>query len=255
MIISEGSARYSGNQDKPVIAIIEDDAIQRALLVTSLERSGYLVWGAESAEEYYRRAIVSPSSIVIADVGLPGEDGLSLISHLSTRKDLGLICITGDKNLETEFNAWRSGVHMYFTKPLDIKKVITAVQVLWERLRHVEQDLNADKNVWVLDAAHSCLFSPDEEIIALTQNELNFMKILTHRPMEVVSNDSIVALMYGGDEDGKHRVEMLVNRLRKKFRKLNVVLPIRSVFGKGRVFSESVVVQKKLHKRDHDLAG
>ena len=71
-------------QQKPHIAIVEDDSDQLHSIEEFLLDSGYSVWGAESAEAFYKGFTVRPVDVVILDLGLPGEDGLSLAQNLQT---------------------------------------------------------------------------------------------------------------------------------------------------------------------------
>lgn len=226
---------------KPRIAVIEDDDFQRELLTKGMNKSGYLTWGVGSAEGFYRRATINPVDIVIADVGLPGENGLSLLEHLSQSRHMGLICITADTSVETEATAWKSGIHLLCRKPLIINKMINDVDVLWKRISQRDNDGRTDSQCWILDAVSLSVTSPKGIQVSLTRSELAFLSMLANRPMEVVPNSEILSFLFGCDPEAKHRLEMLINRMRQKFKNNNVALPLRSVFGKGRVFCESIL--------------
>lgn|GEM_PF-1827274 len=225
----------------PKVAVIEDEEIQRACLLSALSRAGCSVWGVDSAENFYREALIAKADIVIADIGLPGEDGLSLIGHLTKSEEVGLICITGDGDPDTEPIARRDGAHYFFRKPLDINQVVFAVHLLWQQMNSQRGNSGASQRPWVLDVVNSSLTSPEGATVPLSQNELRFLKILAETPMELVPNSTITRLMYNCDMDDKHCLEMLINRLKQKCRQSNIPYPLRSIFGKGRVFSESIV--------------
>lgn len=225
----------------PTVAVIEDEKIQRDILLGALSRTGYSAWGVDSAEQFYREALVAKADIVIVDIGLPGEDGLTLISHLTGVEEVGLICITGDNAIEAEVRARQCGAQFFFRKPLDINQVVFAVHLLWQSIdsRHFKGE--SIERPWVLDVVNSSLTSPEGFSLSLSQSELEFLKILAENPMEVVPNSIIARKMYNCDVDDKHRLEMLINRLKQKFKQNNLAYPMRSIFGKGRVFSEKIV--------------
>jgi DNA-binding response OmpR family regulator len=228
-------------QVKPTVAVIEDDEFQRNLLVLSLNNVGYPCWGVDSAENFFRQAAISHFDVAIVDVGLPGEDGLSVMKHISHITDIGVICITGDTSVATEVNAWQSGVQMFFHKPLVLEKVIMAIGLIWGRLQSSVPVVPDEPSNWVLSDVESTIYSPDGIAVSLSQSELAFLKILAERPMELVPNTEILSLMFGADPEAEHRLAMLLSRLRRKLRSKNLAPPLRSIFGRGRVFAAGVV--------------
>ena len=78
----------------PRIAVVEDDCDLRELTVEFLQDKGYAVWGFESAEAFYRHMATHPVDIVVLDIGLPGEDGLSVARHLRSLPDLRIIIVS-----------------------------------------------------------------------------------------------------------------------------------------------------------------
>src|SRR5690606_23653772 len=81
-------------ESKPRLAIIEDNQDLREELVFYLEAKGYAVWGVSSAEAFWRELHGRPADIVLIDLGLPGEDGFSVIDYLRQLSNFGLIVIS-----------------------------------------------------------------------------------------------------------------------------------------------------------------
>jgi len=225
----------------PTVAVVEDDEFLRNLLVSSLANAGYSVWGASSAEQFFRQAAIAHFDIAIVDVLLPGEDGLSLIKHISQSATVGIICITGDTSIATEAKAWEAGVHMFFHKPVVIEKLLMAIRVIWSKLAGASSKSFDEQRCWVLNDIESAIYDPDGAAVSLSQGELAFLKILAERPMEVVPNSEILLAMFGEDPDAEHKLAMLLSRLRRKFKSRNIAPPLRSIFGKGRVFAGRVI--------------
>ena len=79
----------------PQLAMVEDEADFRECAIDYLHMSGYSAWGAGCGEDFYRRLLVDPVDILILDVGLPGESGFEIASHLrSSRPDIGIIILS-----------------------------------------------------------------------------------------------------------------------------------------------------------------
>jgi len=68
------------------IAVVEDDEDIRANVCRFLQKSGFGAWGAESAEDFYVRLLRDKADLVVVDLGLPGESGLSLVQRLAARR-------------------------------------------------------------------------------------------------------------------------------------------------------------------------
>ena len=103
----------------PRIAIIEDDPDLRDTMVDYLQSEGYPAWGVESAEFFYRRYAVEKIDIVIVDIGLPGEDGLSVTAHLHGLPELAVIIVSARGTLDDRLAGLRAGADRYLVKPVD----------------------------------------------------------------------------------------------------------------------------------------
>lgn len=96
-------------QSKPSIAIVEDDSDQLHSIEEFLLDSGYSVWGAGSAEAFYKGFTVQPVDVVLLDLGLPGEDGLSVASLLKSRPEVGVIILSARDSLDDRLAGMRAG--------------------------------------------------------------------------------------------------------------------------------------------------
>ena len=103
-------------QSKPSIAIVEDDSDQLHSIEEFLLDSGYSVWGACSAEAFYKGFTVQPVDVVLLDLGLPGEDGLSVASLLKSRPEVGVIILSARDSLDDRLAGMRAGADRYLVK-------------------------------------------------------------------------------------------------------------------------------------------
>lgn len=124
---------FDSNQCR--IAIVEDDLDLQQSMQECLHACGYKVWAAASAEEFYRRIQVEPVDLVILDIGLPGEDGLSVAQQLREIANLAVIIISGRVALEDRLAGLRAGATCYLTKPVNLDELLANIKAIVRRLK------------------------------------------------------------------------------------------------------------------------
>lgn len=226
----------------PRIAIIEDNADLREELTFFLQHRGYNVWSAGSAESFWKKLHRSSADIVLVDLGLPGEDGFSVVDYLNEMAGFGLIIVTARGDQQDNIRGMNLGADLYLVKPVNFSKLASSIDTLWQRMQQessVPQAVrqNDATGSWQLVSSDNRLIAPDGGSLKLSQQECNLLNILMLSSSEVFAKEALCKLMFRY-EDGPdaHRVDVILSRLRKKARDQNVDLPIRSVFGKGLVF-------------------
>jgi two-component system, OmpR family, response regulator PhoP len=230
------SPNPSGN---PRLALVEDSAPLRANTIVSLEAAGFVVQGFGQVEDYYRASAVKPFDIVLMDLGLPGEDGLSAIRHLSDSDDLGIIVITARGALADREAAIAAGADHYLVKPIRHMELVSAIDALWRRMG--KSKLPQEGQDWLLDPVQDTLTDPHGRCIHLTHSESILMQVLAESPRMAVERETLLQTLFPGQRDANlHRIEVLVSRLRQKFKAHGVVLPLRSIFGKGLCFNADI---------------
>lgn len=229
----------------PVIAVIEDVDALREFLTLAMTASGFQARGYASAEAFYRDAVARPADIVLIDLGLPGEDGLSAIRHLRQLKSLGIIVVTGRGTDDDRVAGMTAGADYYLVKPVERSELVRAVETLWKS-RHGRW--LGDTGVhWQFDRLHSRLVTPGGKIVKLSASEALLMDCLTETPGEVIDKAKLYTRLFPDEDDiSYHRVEVLLSRLRKKLREHEAVFPLRSVFGKGIAFTGQIKVINRM---------
>ncbi|MCB4361071.1 response regulator transcription factor [Quatrionicoccus australiensis] len=227
----------------PCIAVIEDDEDLRANLLLTLRSKNYPTWGAASAEEFYRERAVSPADIVLVDLGLPGEDGLSALRHLRQNGNLGIIVVTARGGSENRIAGLEAGADHYFIKPVDTRELLAAIESLWRRMVARSAATEGAKNStplasadnWVLEPTAQTLNLPDGRKIKFSERECNLLACLMGAQGLVVGKAALHAAIFPeAEEIDLHRVDVIVSRLRQKSESLlGSPLPIRTIFGKG----------------------
>ena len=219
-----------------IIAVVEDDEDIRANVCSYLERSGFGAWGAESAEDFYVRLLRDRADLVVVDIGLPGEDGLSLVTRLAAQ-GVPTVLMTARADLDSRIAGLDAGALQYFVKPVDMQELTAGIR---SQLRHMAPRAAEGELVapWRLDHAAGRLIAPNQQFIDLTSREMELLECLMAAQGTLVSKTDLIEMM-GADlaEDGFHRIESQLTRLRKKtLSGTGVALPVRAVFGKGLVF-------------------
>lgn len=223
----------------PTIAIVEDEADLRLNLELFLQGRGYPVWGVDSAEALYKQLVTRPTEIIIVDIGLPGEDGFSLIEHLAAANRYGLIAMTARGATADRIQGLKRGADLYFVKPVDLYELEAGIESVFRRLNHVSRRRDDDQpKPWILDTRDNRLLAPGGEALVLTVREIDLLAYLMSRPGEVIGKDDLLRHLSGSAAmDDFHRIETLLYRLRKKVdQALGQGLPVRSVFGRGLSF-------------------
>lgn len=227
----------------PTVAVIEDDEDLRANLLLTLRSKKFPAWGAASAEEFYRERAISSADIVLIDLGLPGEDGLTALRHLRQNSNLGIIVVTARGGTENRIAGLEAGADHYFIKPVDMRELLAAIESLWRRAiaksAMVEAKASpaplASADDWVLEPTALSLALPDGRKIQLSDREYNLLACLMAAHGLVVGKVALHAAIFPGSEDvDLHRIDVIVSRLRQKLEsQLGSPLPIRTIFGKG----------------------
>lgn len=221
------------------IAILEDNLDLQEELIFFLEAKGYRVWGERSAEAFWKQLLAKPVDIVLLDIGLPGEDGISVLEYLRRLGPYGLIVMSARGSQQDRLRGMESGADAYLVKPVNFADLVIMIDQLWHRLSlqvsATEPLVAAAPAGWVL--SDKCLSGPDGQQLLLTSQEARLISILMRYPSEVCSKELLHEHLFGlHDERDTHRVDVVLSRLRNKAQKQHISLPIRVVFGKGIVF-------------------
>lgn len=219
------------------IAIVEDDEDIRANVCRFFEKSGLKVWGAASAEDFYVGLLRSRADLVLVDLGLPGESGLSLVARL-TAQGVPVVILTARGDLDSRISGLDAGALQYFVKPVDLNELVAGVR---SQLRRSMTSPAVDVHIqapWRLDLAAAQLVAPNQRAVSLTSRELELLQCLMEAKGGLVTKQALVDATGAGDvEDGFHRIESQLTRLRRKtLEQTGAGLPVRAVFGKGLVF-------------------
>lgn len=219
--------------------VVEDDLEWRTLVIDELTQHGAMARGIGSVETLYRELAVDSCDIVVLDVMLPGEDGLSAASHLRRIGDMGIVLVTARGSAADMAQGLSAGADCYLAKPLELPVLVAALHSLYRRmaarLAAARRDAPDAGNAWSLRAGGWELWSPNGHSMALSTAERALLRELFSMPGTPVGRERLIAALTPTPWDfDPHRLEVLVHRLRSRVRSAtHLALPIRALRGMG----------------------
>ena len=219
------------------IIVVEDNHELRDILVTGLRHFGHRTQGACDGPAMDRALAESGADIVILDLGLPGEDGISIARRLRRSHSCGIVMVTARGRLDERVVGHENGADLYFVKPVDIRELNAALINLARRI------ITKPEPAWRFSALTSTLQTPTGNIIPLTAQECILMQRLLAAPGSNVSRrDIFTALNQPDDLYADKRLEALVSRLRNKVKAADAgcELPVRARHNLGYAFLAEV---------------
>lgn len=229
------------------ILVVDDDRELRDLLARFLGRSGYRVTAARDGREMRRALADWKIDLVILDLMLPGEDGLSLCRELRTRSQLPVVMLTILGEETDRILGLEMGADDYLAKPFNPRELLARVKAVLRRSQGAAFPTRGSATIlrfagWRLDRGLRRLESPDGLVIDLTAGEFDLLATFAEHPQQVLTRDQLLDLTQGRTETAFERsIDMQVSRLRRKI-EADPREPelIKTVRGGGYVFTAVV---------------
>ncbi|MDR5611582.1 two-component system response regulator PhoP [Arsenophonus sp.] len=198
------------------ILIVEDNALLRHHLTVQLKETGHQVDAAADAKEADYFLQEGNPDIAIVDLGLPGEDGLSMIRRW--RQDnikLPILILTARERWQEKVVALNSGADDYVTKPFHLEEILARVQALMRRNSGLASQI-LQLGDFIIDMSRK-EFTIKDKNIKLTAFEYTILETLMRNNSKVVSKESLMRQLYPDAElRESHTIDVLMGRLRKK---------------------------------------
>ena len=227
------------------ILVVDDDQRIRQMLTRYFEQEGYRI--SVAADGLAMRAQLNDSvDVILLDVVMPGEDGLTLVRQIRATSDVGIIMLTGRDDVLDRIVGLEIGADDYIAKPFHLREVLARVKSVLRRREPPPAPSGADEVIrfegWRLDIAHRQLVSPTGEDVALTTGEFDLLAALARHPGRVFGREALMDLTRGRSLGAFDRaIDAQVARLRKKVEAdpKNPIL-VKSVRNVGYVFTGKV---------------
>jgi DNA-binding response OmpR family regulator len=228
--------------DNPNVLIVDDDAGIRDLLADYLAKQGMRVTTARDGKEMDERLAGPYPDLIVMDLMLPGEDGLSLTRRVKAARDVPVIMLSARGEDIDRIVGLEVGADDYLPKPFNPRELLARIRAVLRRggVGNHAQAANdiARFGPFSLDLSAQAL-SRDGAEIPLSQAEFTLLKLFVERPNRALSRDQIMDSLKGYERDPFDRsIDVRVTRLRKKLEDdpSNPVY-IRTVWGQGYLFS------------------
>ena len=224
---------------KPIsytVSIVEDERILREELAFQLDHHGFRVEAFESAAQLYRYLATRPKTLAVLDIGLDGEDGLSMCRYLRAHDvDMGIVFVTARALRSERLTGLDAGADAYLAKPVDVDELVLILRRLGQRLSAAESadrptTADLERGPWRLDSTSGMLVTPNDTWIRLSLSEFQLLRaLLAHQGEPCGHAELAAALGLMPEEYNKHRTEVMVSRLRDRVhRQSGMTLPIHA---------------------------
>lgn len=233
------------NGENPRILVVDDDEKIRTLLTKYLENENLAVSAVEDGKSMDEKLGEETFDLVVLDLMLPGEDGLSIARRLKANSPIPIIMLSARGEETDRIIGLEVGADDYLPKPFNPRELLARIRAVLRR-----QDSQASTpdspevpevyrfGDYTLDSAAQRLLRNDLEV-ELTSGEFTLLEILVRHPNRVLSRDQLVDLIKGYDRSPFDRsIDVRVTRLRRKVEDdPSHPVYIRTVWGKGYLFT------------------
>jgi two-component system, OmpR family, response regulator len=200
------------------VLVVDDDEEIRKLLAGSLSKRGYRVLTASSAPEMDRVLARNSVQVVILDVVMPGEDGLSVARRLAASGDPPLIMLSALNEEQDRILGLELGAEHYLSKPCSAREVLAHVRVVLRRPRVGQAPRRTYYfQGWKIDLDANELLDAHGREVRLTDGEFAMLRVLVTRHRRVLKRDELLRAARGTRSEAFARaVDIQISRLRQK---------------------------------------
>lgn len=236
------------NQSSPHILVVDDHSEIRDLLKRFLEQHGMRVSCARDGKEMKRLLDEREFDLLVLDLMMPGEDGLTLCRELRVKSRLPIIMLTAMGEETDRIIGLEMGADDYLSKPFNPRELLARIKAVMRRTQveslpvpeTLTRDLRFDR--WLLDVNRRELVDEEGVGMSLSTAEFDLLKVFLERPQRVLSRDQLLDLARGREAVAFDRaIDTLVSRLRRKLERdpKNPEL-IKTIWGGGYLFAADV---------------
>ena len=204
------------------ILLIDDEPSIREPLTEYLVGQGLAVTAAASAAEARAMMLSQSFDLVVSDIMMPGEDGLSLTRHIRATSGLPVILLTARAEDTEKIVGLEIGADDYVVKPFNPRELVARIRTVLRRTQHNGRTVDIGGTSfafgpWVLREVERVLVDSEGREVALSSGEYHLLDALVRHPRQVMSRDRLLDLVRGREADIFDRaIDNLVSRLRKK---------------------------------------
>ncbi|MBC2664384.1 response regulator [Novosphingobium flavum] len=202
------------------LLVVDDEAALREPLADYLSRQGFVVRQASSAAEARSRLRDDVPDLVLLDIMMPGEDGLSLCRHLVETRHLPTIFLTARGEATDRIVGLEIGADDYVVKPFEPRELVARIRSVLRRAARAAPEGDEEVFVfedWTLDPLKRRLIDPEGAVVAISSAEFRLLMAFLEHPRQVLDRDRLLEMVQGREAHLFDRaVDNQVSRLRRK---------------------------------------
>lgn len=243
-----GSDNVPSMSNFPHIVVVDDDRQIRGLLTKYLQVNGLRATAVADASALDRVLASERADLVVLDVMLPGEDGLSVCRRMRAENRAPIIMLTAKGAELDRIIGLEVGAEDYMAKPFNPRELLARIRNVLRRSDRISAPTHARKRSkyrfagWTFDTVSRSLLNPAGESLRIAGAEYDLLHALVTNASLVLSRDQLIELTRGREADPFDRsIDVLVSRLRQRLgddaREPKI---IKSVYRKGYVFATAL---------------
>ena len=234
------------------VFVVDDDREIRSLLTEYLQKNGYRVTPLADGRAMWAALQHAQPDLIVLDLMLPGDDGLTLCRDLRARSSIPIVMLTARGEETDRIVGLEMGADDYVAKPFSPRELLARIKSVLRRTRALPENLKPDEAEklrfadWTLDTQARHLVASDGVVVALSGTEYKLLRIFLAHPNRVLNRDQLIDLMLSRDATPFDRsIDVQVSRLRQRLggggRESAIIKTVR---GEGYVLSVAVEVVK-----------
>jgi two-component system OmpR family response regulator len=199
------------------ILVVDDDPGIREVLCDYLGQHGYRATSAASAAEMDRALAADAIDLIVLDLMMPGEDGLSVVRRLAGAPPVVMLSAMGEET--DRIVGLELGADDYLAKPCNPRELLARIRAVLRRPREDPKPSGAALmfDGWRLDLVRRELRRPDGDMVTLSAGEFGLLRAFAERPGRVLTRDQLLEAARGTEADVFDRaMDVQISRLRKK---------------------------------------
>lgn len=199
---------------KPHVLVVDDDRRIRDLLLRFLSEQGFVAMAADGAAQAADMMRFFQFDVLVVDVMMPGEDGLSFTKNLRRRSAMPVLLLTAQGETQDRINGFEAGADDYLPKPFEPKELLLRLHAILRRAAIPQEGLKPFKiGPWHFDPATGDL-TDQARRLRLTESETALLKALGAQAGHIVSREDLARKL--GLNASERTIDVQVTRLRRK---------------------------------------